>query len=115
MYLWSDGQVEEVGDPKLLHHLPPRALSEREVSLAIVSIEESHVLHHSNTRDLHHPHNQSGIDTLQDTSPLGSDQRLLTLSLENILTPLATSIKASFWGVVTMTAAVSGTSWQRVS
>jgi len=32
-----------------------------------------------------------------------------TLSFENMRTPLATSMNASFWGVVTITAAVNGT------
>ena len=39
----------------------------------------------------------------------------LTSSLANMRMPLATSMKASFWGVVTMTAAEKATVWQRVS
>lgn len=35
-----------------------------------------------------------------------------TFSFENMRTPFATSIKASFWGVVTITAAVNGTTWK---
>lgn len=35
--------------------------------------------------------------------------RMHTLSFENIRTPFATSINASFWGVVTITAAVKET------
>jgi len=38
-----------------------------------------------------------------------------TASFANMRMPLATSTKASFWGVVTTTAAVMATVWQRVS
>lgn len=37
-----------------------------------------------------------------------------TLSFENMRTPLATSMNASFWGVVTITAAVNGTTWKYI-
>lgn len=33
-------------------------------------------------------------------------------SLENMRTPFATSMNASFWGVVTITAAVNGTTYK---
>lgn len=37
------------------------------------------------------------------------------MSLANMRMPLATSMKASFWGVVTMTAALKATDWHSVS
>lgn len=51
-YLWSDWQVEEVGDAKLLHHLFARAAAKRKVPLAFLRVKVLHVLHHSHTRHL---------------------------------------------------------------
>lgn len=39
----------------------------------------------------------------------------LTMSFANMRIPLATSMKASFWGVVTITAAEKATDWHSVS
>ena len=38
-----------------------------------------------------------------------------TCNLLNMRTPFSTSMNASFWGVVTTTAAVMGTTWHSVS
>lgn len=50
-------------------------------------------------------------ETVNDIKTKETDQQW-TLSFENMRTPLATSMKASFWGVVTITAAVNGTTWK---
>lgn len=52
LYLGSDGQVKQVGDTKLLHHLLARATAKGEVALAILGIKVTHVLDHRNTGDL---------------------------------------------------------------
>lgn len=61
--------------------------------------EEMQLKYHSTLEYYHHLH----VPGMQ------------TLSFENMRTPFATSMNDNFWGVVTITAALTGTTWKYVS